>query len=76
MEISQLISGTKEVGADHMIPDQDLEVILTAAIADLGPDLVLEVTKGIHILGHTHDLGRDLEVAHLPYQGDKDPHLS
>ena len=75
-EISQLISDTKEVGADHMILGQDLEVILTAATADLGPDLVLEVIKGIHILGHTHDLGHDLEVVHLPYQEDKDPHLS
>lgn len=67
--------GTKEVGADRMIPDQDLEVILTAAIVDLGPDLALEVIKGIHILGHTHDLIHDPEVVHLPYPEDKDPHL-
>ena len=69
-------SGIKEVGADRMIPDHDLEVILTAAIVDLDPDLALEVIKGIHILGHTHDLIHDREAVPLPYLEDKDPHLS
>lgn len=68
--------GTKEVEADPMIPDQDLEVILTVVIADLGPDLALGVMEGIRILGHTHGLGHDLEAVHLPYQEDKGPHLS
>merc|ERR1719412_2558800 len=51
-----------------MIPDHDLEVILTAAIVDLDPDLALEVIKG--------NLIHDQEAVPLPYLEDKDPHLS
>ena len=69
-----MISGTKEVEADRMTQDLDLEVILIVAIVDLGLDLVREVMEGIHILGHTHDLGHDPEAVHLPFQGDKGLH--
>lgn len=57
-----------------MTPDLGLEVIRIAAIVDLGLDLVREVTKGIHILGHTQDPGHDPEAVHLPFPGDKGLH--
>ena len=69
-----MISGTKEVEADRMTPGLDLEVILIAAIVDLGLDLVREVMEDIHILGHIHDLGHDPEAVHLQFQEDKGLH--
>ena len=55
-----------------MTPDQDLGVIHTAVTVDPGHDLVQEGTEGIHIHDHTHDLGLEPVVDHLPYLEDRD----